>query len=150
MFAILMATLAPTISQTLAARDAARGGDAMSGEHCDIPSMSSMDGMEPMSPMSGMHDMAPESPIQAEPASLAASDQHDDPHGLHTQSTSTSNGDACGYCSLLAHLPAIPSVEALFFVTVRAIQQRVAVRFERVLRAEPLPFAQPRAPPFTS
>ena len=59
-----------------------------------------------------------------------------------------SDGDACGYCSLLAHMPAVPSVEALFVVTVRALQHTVATRFESVRRVEPLTFAQPRAPPF--
>jgi hypothetical protein len=61
-----------------------------------------------------------------------------------------SDGDACGYCSLLAHMPAVPSVEALFVVTVRAVQHTVATRFESVRRVEPLTFAQPRAPPSAS
>ncbi|HZZ14139.1 MAG TPA: DUF2946 domain-containing protein [Paraburkholderia sp.] len=141
LFAILMATLAPTISQTLAARD---GNPAMSGEHCDMPSMSSMSGMHAMSAMRDMpHDMTP-GPA-ARDAALPAPNEHQ-----HQQHTSTSSGDACGYCSLLAHMPAVVSVKTLFVVTVRAIQQRAASRFERVRRAEPLPFAQPRAPPSAS
>lgn len=134
LFAILMATLAPTISHSLAARN---GGEAgMGGEHCSMPSMASMPDMGAMSSMpsmSSMHDQA--------------SDDSGSKHALHA---ATSDGDACGYCSLLAHMPAVPSVEALFFVTVRAVQHTVATRFERVRRVEPLTFAQPRAPPSAS
>ncbi len=72
-----------------------------------------------------------------------------DTSGKHTHAA-TSGGDACGYCSLLAHMPVVPSVEALFSVTVRALQHTVATRFESVRRVEPLTFAQPRAPPFVS
>ncbi|WP_408266127.1 DUF2946 domain-containing protein [Paraburkholderia sediminicola] len=131
LFAILMATLAPTISHSLAAHN---GGDAgMGGEHCSMPSMASMPDMGGMSSMPSMQ-------VQAS----------DDPGSKHAQHAATSDGDACGYCSLLAHMPAVPSVEALFFVTVRAVQHTVATRFERVRRVEPLTFAQPRAPPFAS
>lgn len=153
LFAILMATLAPTVSHTLAAWRSASG---MQDEHCAMVSMAPMDGMASMPDMpdmpdmpgmhhgSRMHDMA------GKPASnaivKAASNQATDTH-THT---AASDGDACGYCSLLAHMPAVPSVEALFFVTVRAIQLRVAVRFERVRRVEPLTSAQPRAPPLHS
>ncbi|HEY2023630.1 MAG TPA: DUF2946 domain-containing protein, partial [Paraburkholderia sp.] len=38
----------------------------------------------------------------------------------------------------------------LFVVAVRALQHTVATRFESVRRVEPLTFAQPRAPPFSS
>jgi hypothetical protein len=131
LFAILMATLAPTISHSLAARN---GGEAgMEGEHCSMPSMASMPGMDAMSSMPSMQDQA-----------------SDDPGSKHAQHAAMSDGDACGYCSLLAHMPAVPSVEALFFVTVRAVQHTVATRFERLRRVEPLTFAQPRAPPFPS
>jgi hypothetical protein len=74
----------------------------------------------------------------------------DEPAGKHSQHAAMSDGDACGYCSLLAHMPVVPSIEALFSVTVRALQHTVATRFESVHRVEPLTFAQPRAPPFTS
>ncbi|CAB3717760.1 hypothetical protein LMG24238_04654 [Paraburkholderia sediminicola] len=137
LFAILMATLAPTISHSLAARNAGEAG--MEGEHCSMPSMASMSDMEAISSMPSMHAM----PSMHDPAS-------DDPGSKHAQHSATSDGDACGYCSLLAHMPAVPSVEALFFVTVRAVQHTVATRFERVRRVEPLTFAQPRAPPFAS
>ncbi|MCP2084299.1 UNVERIFIED_ORG: hypothetical protein J2Y81_000316 [Paraburkholderia sediminicola] len=134
LFAILMATLAPTISHSLAARN---GGEAgVGGEHCSMPSMASMPDMGAMSSMpsmSFMHDQA-----------------SDNSGSTHAQHAAMSDGDACGYCSLLAHMPAVPSVEALFFVTVRAVQHTVATRFERVRRVEPLTFAQPRAPPFAS
>ncbi|WP_408217584.1 DUF2946 domain-containing protein [Paraburkholderia sediminicola] len=140
LFAILMATLAPTISHSLAARDGGETG--MDAEHCSMASMaetdttSSMASMPEMgatSSMSSMHDQA-----------------SDNPGSKHAQHAAMSDGDACGYCSLLAHMPVVPSVEALFSVTVRALQHTVATRFERVRRVEPLTFAQPRAPPFTS
>ncbi|CAB3780201.1 hypothetical protein LMG28614_01014 [Paraburkholderia ultramafica] len=114
LFAILMATLAPTISHTLAAR---ANDDAMSGEHCSITSMNGISLMR------------------------------DDAASKHAQ---MAGGDACRYCSLLAYLPAVPSVEALFVVAVRARQHTVATRFESVRRVEPLTFARPRAPPFAS
>lgn len=125
-----MATLAPTISHSLAARNGFETGE---GAHCSMPSMASMPEMDAMSAMPSMQDQA----------------SHD-PGSKHAQHAAMSDGDACGYCSLLAHMPAVPSVEALFFVTVRAVQHTVATRFERVRRVEPLTFAQPRAPPFTS
>ncbi|MFM0502151.1 DUF2946 domain-containing protein [Paraburkholderia caffeinilytica] len=134
LFAILMATLAPTISHSLAARNGFETG--MKGEHCSMPSMASMPEMGGMSSMSSMPSMQGQA-------------SHD-PGSKQTQHAAMSDGDACGYCSLLAHMPAVPSVEALFFVTVRAVQHTVATRFERVRRVEPLTFAQPRAPPFTS
>ncbi|WP_408278935.1 DUF2946 domain-containing protein [Paraburkholderia nemoris] len=134
LFAILMATLAPTISHSLAARSGSEAG--MGGEHCSMPSMASMPDMGAMSSMPSMHAQALDDPGSK--------------HAQRTQHAAVSDGDACGYCSLLAHMPAVPSVEALFFVTVRAVQHTVATRFERVRRVEPLTFAQPRAPPFPS
>lgn len=125
-----MATLAPTISQTLAARD---NDDAMSGEHCTMDSMPAM---------SSMHDEA-----SAEAASAPPNASPNDAPTKHTQLT---DGDACGYCSLLAHLPVVPGVETLFVVAVRAGQHIIATRFDSVRRVEPLTFAQPRAPPFSS
>jgi hypothetical protein len=65
----------------------------------------------------------------------------------HTQ---MSDGQDCGYCSLLVHMPAVPTVQALFVITVRLTQQQVATRFESVVRAEPYTFVQPRAPPVSS
>ena len=137
LFAILMATLAPTISHTLAAR---ADESVMSGEHCDMPSMGSMGSM-------GSMDSMQEDMPDAASATSNAADQAGD---KHTQHTAMSDGDACGYCSLLAHMPVVPSVEGLFVVTVRALQHTVATRFESVRRVEPLTFAQPRAPPFAS
>jgi hypothetical protein len=112
LLAILMATLAPTISQALAA---SRGADTMSGVYCSMRSM---------------HHDAP--------------DTKSDTHSL------MSHWDACGYCSLLAHIPVVSSVQASLVITARAIQHRVATRFESVRRVDPLTFAQPRAPPFPS
>jgi hypothetical protein len=134
LLAILMATLAPTISQTLAARS---HEGAISSEHCSAQSVDPMDSMSQMGSMSSMS--LPISHVSAAP---------DDPTGQHAQHTQMSNGDACGYCSLLAHLPVMPAVETLFFVAVRARQHVVATRFESVRRVEPVSFAQPRAPPF--
>lgn len=57
---------------------------------------------------------------------------------------------ACGYCSLLAHTPALPAPELTFAAHVHSIQHREATRFESLRRALPLTAAQPRAPPFAS
>ncbi|WP_321788065.1 DUF2946 domain-containing protein [Burkholderia pyrrocinia] len=57
---------------------------------------------------------------------------------------------ACGYCSLLAHTPALPAPELTFAANVRVIQHREATRFESLRRTLPLTAAQPRAPPFAS
>jgi len=111
LLAILMATLAPTISQALAW---SRGSE-MSGMHCSMPSMQQ-----------------------------DASDHASAPH------SAKSLGDACGYCSLLAHMPVVPSIQVPFAITVWAIQHRITTRFERLLHVETLSAAQPRAPPLTS
>lgn len=126
-----MATLAPTISHSLAARDGSDTG--MESEHCSMPEMASMPSMDSMPSTASMPDKA-----------------SDDRGSKPTQHSAMSDGDACGYCSLLAHMPVMPGVEALFAVTVRATQHTVATRFESVRRVEALTFAQPRAPPFTS
>jgi len=127
LIAILMASLAPTISHTLAAR---ADRDPMSAVLCSAASMGSMDAI---------------SSIPDESAHVPAAP--DDSPSKHAQ---MSDGDACGYCSLLAHLPVLPSVEALFLVAVRVTQHTVAVRFDSTRRVEPLTFAQPRAPPSAS
>ncbi|MFL9906471.1 DUF2946 domain-containing protein [Paraburkholderia sp. RL17-337-BIB-A] len=131
LFAILMATLAPTISHSLAARDGSDTG--MESDYCSMPEMASMPSMDSMPSMPPMPDQA-----------------SDDPGSKPTQHSAMPGGDACGYCSLLAHMPVMPGVEALFSVTVRATQHTVATRFESVRRVEALTLAQPRAPPFTS
>jgi hypothetical protein len=107
LLAILMATLAPTVSQTLAAN---RHLDAL----CSA---------------------------QALPGDAAGT------QGSHSQ---MSHGDACAYCSLLAHVPVVPAVAVPFALTVRLIEHRRAVRFDTVRRVEPLTSSQPRAPPFSS
>ncbi|ANB74637.1 hypothetical protein AYM40_09485 [Paraburkholderia phytofirmans OLGA172] len=139
-----MATLAPTISHSLAGRSGGESG--MQGEHCSTPSMASMPAMASTDMAST--DMASMDAVASMPAM-----QHEasnPPASKHAQDAAMSDGDACGYCSLLAHMPVVPSVEALFFVTVRALEHSVATRFESVQRVEPLTFAQPRAPPFVS
>jgi len=57
---------------------------------------------------------------------------------------------ACGYCSLLAHTPAMLAPELTFAANVHVIQHREATRFESLRRALPLTAAQPRAPPLSS
>ncbi|WP_408467129.1 DUF2946 domain-containing protein [Paraburkholderia fungorum] len=140
LFAILMATLAPAISHSLAARN----GDEseMQGVRCPMPSMASAPAMDSMMSMASMASMSAMPAMQHDASNPAA--------GKHVQHSVMSDGDACGYCSLLAHMPVVPSVEALFSVTVRALQHTVTTRFESVERVEPLTFAQPRAPPLTS
>jgi len=145
LLAILMTTLAPTISQTLAAR--AGDGDAMAGEHCQMASMASMPSMDNMAAMPGMpiEDAAQHTLADARSDSAqTTANTRDDTAGKHTR---MSAGDACGYCSLLAHLPAMPAVETLFVAAVRARRHTLAPRFYSVRRVEPPSFAQPRAPP---
>ncbi|MGR3908251.1 DUF2946 domain-containing protein [Burkholderia sp. SR8] len=57
---------------------------------------------------------------------------------------------ACGYCNLLAHTPALPAPELTFAASIPPLQHREATRFESLRRALPLTAAQPRAPPFAS
>jgi Protein of unknown function (DUF2946) len=111
LFAILMATLAPTISQAMAPRDVGLLMDWV----CSAQA-------------------TPEH--QGESKSVA-----------HTLSD---HWQACGYCSLLAHIPPAPGVQPTFATTVWAIQHRIATRFEHVRRVEAFTAAQPRAPPFSS
>jgi hypothetical protein len=101
-----------------------------SNEHAD---MAAHDGACPMASMQDdMHDDA---------ASPAASPT--DHAALH-------HGDACGFCHFFSHAPALPSAPVLFTLTVRAIQQRVASRYESVRRVLAFTAAQPRAPPRSS
>ncbi|WP_345814310.1 DUF2946 domain-containing protein [Paraburkholderia sp. PREW-6R] len=145
LFAILMATLAPTISHTLAALHACA---ALAGEHCDMPSMSSMSSMDSMPSMQEAASVD-EAPPVSDPPDDSGIPRADRGHHTHPGSqTAMPDGDACGYCSLLAHLPVMPSVAARFVITIRALEHTVATRFESVRRAEPLTSAQPRAPPF--
>jgi hypothetical protein len=142
LLAILMTTLAPTISHTLAAHYHA---DATMGEHCQMASMDDMASMPGMQ----MQDDTPE-PAQAVANPPGESDDADNPASNAGEKHAQMSGDACGYCSLLAHLPVMPSVGMLFVAAVRARQHTAATRFESVRRVEPLTFAQPRAPPFAS
>ncbi|SMG20991.1 Protein of unknown function [Paraburkholderia susongensis] len=153
--AILMAALAPTISHTLAAHvdDA-----VMSAALCRAASMDATDAMDDMSAMQSTSPMRMQMPAQdaapqdthATADTADAADTPAAPGDSPSKHTQMSDGDACGYCSLLAHLPVMPSVETLFVTAVRARQQSATARFESVRRVAPLTFAQPRAPPFTS
>ncbi|MGF6937427.1 hypothetical protein OKW41_006589 [Paraburkholderia sp. UCT70] len=139
LLAILLTTLAPTISQTLAAHYRA---DAMMGGHCQMTSMddtASMPGMR-------MQDDTPDT-TQATANRPDDSDDSATPASHAGAKHAQMSGDACGYCSLLAHLPVMPSVGMLFVAAVRARQHTAAARFDSVRRVEPLSFAQPRAPP---
>ncbi|WP_347469033.1 DUF2946 domain-containing protein [Burkholderia stagnalis] len=111
LLAILMTSLAPTISQAVAAHNRV---DAFLSAYCTAQPGAASDTSDPAS-----HD------------ALA-----------HLQ--------ACGYCNLLTHAPALPTPEASFAATVRAIHQRAETRFESLRRVLPLTAAQPRAPPVSS
>jgi hypothetical protein len=106
LLAILMATLAPTISHLLAAGRAT----------------------------------APLCTTQTVTAASQAGNQD----RRHIAAPGT---DDCGYCSLLAHMPAVPPIPARFAVTVRAIAHSKATRSEAVRLACVATAAQPRAPP---
>jgi hypothetical protein len=71
----------------------------------------------------------------------------DEATGHHS---SLHDGQACGYCHLLTHAPALPSALAVLAFTVWAVQHRTATRFKSLRRVLTLTIAQPRAPPFTS
>ena len=122
--AILMTTLAPVISHLLAvhmaqAAQATPASQAMTMRgHCDMPSMRG--------------------------AAMASQSAHG-----HTANAHASPGDMqdCGYCNLLAHLPAAPGVPVPLQLATRLVHARVVARFERLTRAEPLTFALARAPP---
>jgi hypothetical protein len=107
LLAILMATLAPTISHLLAAN---RLPDVL----CSV---------------------------------RAANDDggHESP-----QHSITGLGDDCGYCSLFAHMPVVPAIEAPFVAIAWAIEHRKLTRIKSVRRLEPLTASQPRAPPVLS
>lgn len=55
--------------------------------------------------------------------------------------------DACGYCSLFAHMPAVTTPPVLFAQIVEAVLLPRVTRFESVRLVEPLKAGQPRAPP---
>lgn len=130
LLAILMATLAPTISQAIAA---SRGADGAADGLCPMHSM-----QMPMSmPMHGMSMPMPAGMHHE----AAPSDPSADSHSL------ASHWDACGYCSLLAHFPALTASPVLFERTVAVMTQCIATRFESVALIAPFEPAQPRAPP---
>ncbi|OXI84922.1 MFS transporter [Burkholderia sp. AU31652] len=73
-----------------------------------------------------------------------------EPAADSSQKSLTAHLQACGYCSLLAHTPALPAPELTFAANVHVIQHREATRFDSLRRALPHTAAQPRAPPFSS
>ena len=111
MLAILMTTLAPTISQALTTQGRV---DALLAGYCTA------------GPAGGDH----------------AGDSSSKSLQAHLQ--------ACGYCNLLAHSPALPAPELTFAASIHPLQHREATRFESLRRALPLTAAQPRAPPAAS
>jgi hypothetical protein len=113
LFAILLATLAPAVSQAVAAK---RGA------------------YDPAAALCSTHTASP------------ADTQEDNPTDTHTLA---SHWHACGYCSLLTHVPVLPASPPTFALTVAAMVQRVATRFESVALIAPFEAAQPRAPPFS-
>jgi hypothetical protein len=114
LLAILMATLAPTVSQAIAA---SRGAYDPAAALCSAQTASPADTRE------------------------------DDPNDSHTLA---SHWHACGYCSLLTHVPVLPASPPAFALTVAAIAQRIATRYQSVALIAPFDAAQPRAPPVSS
>jgi len=94
LLAILMATLAPTVSQTIAA---SRGAYDPAAALCSAQTASPADTQE---------------------------DNAGDAHTL------ASHWHACGYCSLLTHVPVLPASPSSFALTVAAVAQRIATRFD--------------------
>ncbi len=141
LLAILMATLAPTISHTLAARDAAKrdagralrdGVDGLDGSmSMDVHAADGLDVVDATTTQ--LDDARSRSARSRRPAS-------------QTHATCPT-GDACGYCSLLAHLPVMPGVETLFVVAVRAREQH---RRDPLRKRSPRRAAHLRAAPRTS
>jgi hypothetical protein len=118
-----MTTLAPVISHLLAT-SAASASEPMTmsmSAHCDMPSMQHMQSAKGTSAT----------------ANTASGHAY------------TASGDLqdCGYCNLLAHLPVVPGVPVTLTLATRLVHARVAARFERLARVEPLTFALARAPP---
>ncbi|AOI43071.1 hypothetical protein WG70_26480 [Burkholderia oklahomensis EO147] len=112
LLAILMATLAPTVSHTL----------SNSHHFSELPSAfcSAQDGTDATS-------------SDSSPSSEKA---------VHWQ--------ACAYCGLLAHTPAVPSTTAAFTPTIWTVRATAAAPISPPRRVFPLTAAQPRAPPVLS
>jgi hypothetical protein len=110
LLAILMATLAPTVSQALASHE---------GSYDALDTLCSAQSTNTAGRQDG----------QADAHALAA------------------HWHACGYCSLLAHLPVLPGAPATFALPAGSVAPRSAARFESVELIAPFKAAQPRAPP---
>jgi hypothetical protein len=55
--------------------------------------------------------------------------------------------DACAYCSLLAHMPAVLAPALVFALVTQVMLHRAAARFESALLIAPIRPGRPRAPP---
>lgn len=72
-------------------------------------------------------------------------------HGKRVPGAGLADCQVCGYCNLLAHLPALPLARPVAFAaTVWTLQIVNAKRLDGVERTPRHAHAQPRAPPFFS
>ncbi|WP_323119802.1 DUF2946 domain-containing protein [Burkholderia alba] len=113
LLAILMATLAPTVSETLAASHART-----------LPPAASL--------------------CSAHASTDSAPGRDDTIHAL------AAHWQACGYCDLLAHLPALPNALPAFGLATQVFRYRIAAPFRQVRRVPSCAAGQPRAPPVLS
>jgi hypothetical protein len=93
--------------------------------------------------LSSMHEADGELGMHCSMPSMQSAAQHD---------RAGANGtllhlDACGYCSLLAHMPAIVAFPVVFALVVQAVMHVAATRFKSARLVEPLRPGQARAPP---
>ena len=116
LLAILMTTLAPTVSQAIAARDG---------------SLNALNALNPLDTL-----------CTSQPTSAA--DPHDGQADAHSLAAHL---HACGYCSLLTHLPVLPGAFTTFTLSTGSVAPPRAIRFESVELITPFKAAQPRAPP---
>jgi hypothetical protein len=145
LLAILMSTLAPTVSQTLVVRDASGTPVAM---QTDAMPRGVDPGMADMSSMPGMSGMMDMSAVAS--TTLAASNGHTPGQTSDQKHTPPFHWQACGYCDLLAHFPGVPGVSAHFRITEAAARAPVAVPSPDPFVPPSLLAAQPRAPPGVS
>ncbi|HEY3597288.1 MAG TPA: DUF2946 domain-containing protein [Paraburkholderia sp.] len=122
MFAILLATFAPLVSQVLAHEELQLHPMSAQGHQgCDMPSMQHMQRMSP-------HDST---------AAMPGMDQH-----------GGARFDACAFCSFVAHFPAMPALLAALFAVLFIRTTAIALKAGKTLFPSPTFLAaQPRAPP---
>jgi hypothetical protein len=85
------------------------------------------------------NDAASEMPCDM--PSMQHDSSHNQPHAAQ------SSLDACAYCSLLAHMPAVLAPPVIFALVTQAIQHRIRARFRSAMLIEPPRPGRPRAPP---